>query len=682
MSATKKILIFIFSILLIGVLVFLVTWGVINFNKVKDLMSGTGIYNKTDVDNAYNDGYNTALKDKEEWDKLLNDYKDTIAVQTDTISQLNSEKATLDKSIKDYKAQVTNLTEERTDLENQVKLLNEQIASLNDTITADAVEKQALIEQHTQTVSRLNAQIMGLNGQIEELNDKINANTVVVSSLNDKIAELQGTIAKYQEFISQFETEDKAIVTFEFAGSVYSVQVVEKGSKVIVETPASSDYVIFNGWTLNGEAVDLSTYTVTETVRIVADVTYKYVVTFTVDGNVKFTQVVEKGNYVTEVPTVKKTGYTFKYWTLDGVTEVHFEQLPITSNTTFIAKFNQLHNVDFIYENGESIINTKRVEHGTVTTAPRISLSENEVFFGWKLNGNYVDVANYIVNSDVVFVADISICYNVSFYAEPFKVGVAAEPFDIKQVRAGSTVSTDYVPSMELYEFDSWGVRGFLTVGAVDLSTYAINSDTEIYPIMVKVASYVTVYDGDTCLYSEIHKFGENITFDVEPLGRDGYRFMGYFNPDYDNTTSSNLINFTKPRYTYTVKEYSNVLYAYYSAKGAGKFVAEDGKYIDFFYDQKTPTYGGTAYLNITTDISKWEGFPQAVKDNANYDFKNGTFNFDYSSLIWFTGVYSEHTDSWTFTRFINYNGEIRQTTYVFYRSGYNYGTFYDELLK
>ena len=107
MSATKKILIAIFSILLIGVLAFLITWGVINFNKVKDLMSGTGIYNKTDVDNAYNDGYNTALKDKNEWDKLLNDYRDTITVQTDTISQLNSEKSALDKSIKDYETQVT-----------------------------------------------------------------------------------------------------------------------------------------------------------------------------------------------------------------------------------------------------------------------------------------------------------------------------------------------------------------------------------------------------------------------------------------------------------------------------------------------------------------------------------------------------------------------------------------------
>lgn len=473
MSATKKILIIIFSLLLIGVLAFLVTWGVINFNKVKDLMSGTGIYNKTDVDNAYNDGYNTALKDKDEWDKLLNDYRDTITVQTDTISQLNSDKSALDKSIKDYETQVTNLTEERTDLENQVKLLNEEIASLNNTIEVNVAEKQALIEQHTQTVSRLNAQITGLNGQIEELNNKINANAVTVASLNDRITELQGTIAKYQEFIAQFETEDKAVVTFEFAGSVYSVQVVDKGGKVIVETPTSSDYVIFNGWTLNGEAIDLTTYTVTETVRIVADVTYKYVVSFTVNGEVKSTQVIEKGNYVTETPTVRKTGYTFKYWTLDGETEVHFEQLPITANTTFIAKFNQLHSVDFTYENGESIINTKKVEHGTITTAPRVSLNDGEVLNGWRVNGNLVDVGSYVINSDTVFVADITYKHKVEFVSNYDGTGEVV--VDTQYVTDGAFPKST---TLSYESFVGWVLENDAET-LIDISTYAVTEDTK-----------------------------------------------------------------------------------------------------------------------------------------------------------------------------------------------------------
>lgn len=482
MSATKKILIAIFVILLIGVLAFLITWGVINFNKVKDLMSGTGIYNKTDIDNAYNDGYNTALKDKDEWDKLLNSYKDTITVQTDTISQLNSEKSALDKSVKDYQTQVSNLTEQRDGLQTEIDLLNEQIDSLNGTITdKDGVisdmtaEKQALIEEHTKKISSLNAQITNLNAQIEELNTQIQVNVTTVASLNDRIAELQGTIAKYQEFIAQFETEDKAVVTFEFAGSVYSVQVVDKGGKVVVETPTSSEYIIFNGWTLNGEAIDLTTYTVTGNVRIIADCTYKYVVTFVVDDKVKSTQVIEKGNYVTETPTVRKTGYTFKYWTIDGENEVHFEQLPIIANTTFIAKFNALHNVDFVYENGEQIINTKKVENGTTTTAPRVSLNDGDVLNGWRVNGNLVEVGSYVITADTVFVADITYKHTVVFM-------VGDTEYNVQFVQ-NEEFATALMPNKDGYKFVGWSIDG---INVIDVDNYPITKNVTFTALFSK----------------------------------------------------------------------------------------------------------------------------------------------------------------------------------------------------
>ena len=44
MSTTKKVLAIIFSVLFIGAFAFVLTWGIINFNKVKDGMSGTGLY--------------------------------------------------------------------------------------------------------------------------------------------------------------------------------------------------------------------------------------------------------------------------------------------------------------------------------------------------------------------------------------------------------------------------------------------------------------------------------------------------------------------------------------------------------------------------------------------------------------------------------------------------------------
>ena len=448
MSTTKKVLIAIFSIIIIAAFAFLITWGIINFNKVKEGLSGTGLYTKEDVDNAYNDGYNTALSNKTDYDNLINSYKDTITMQTDAVAKLNSEKSVLDKSLKDCQDQVTNLTEQRDALLVQINLLNGEIENKDGRIENLTAEKQALIEQHTQTVTRLNAQITTLNGQIEDLNTQIQINMSSVSQLNGKIAELQRTIAFYEKFVGQFETEDQALVTFEFAGSVYEVKTVNKGDKVTVVNPESTEYLIFNGWTLDGEPLDLTMYTVTKNVRIVADVTYKYVVNFTVDGKTKFTQIVEKGNYAEAPTSPRKSGYTFKFWTLDGENEVHFDQLPIMANTTFIAKFVELHKVDFLYENGEKIINTKSVEHGSTVSSPRFTLNDGEVLNGWRVNGDFVDINGYVINSDTTFIADITVKHLVVFMVDEFQ-------YEILYVEDGHTVSVE-PPTKEGYAFLGW----------------------------------------------------------------------------------------------------------------------------------------------------------------------------------------------------------------------------------
>ena len=40
---TKKVLGIIFSVLFIGAFAFVLSWGIINFNKVQDGLSGTGV---------------------------------------------------------------------------------------------------------------------------------------------------------------------------------------------------------------------------------------------------------------------------------------------------------------------------------------------------------------------------------------------------------------------------------------------------------------------------------------------------------------------------------------------------------------------------------------------------------------------------------------------------------------
>ena len=83
MSTTRKVLTIIFSILIVAAFAFVLTWGIINWSKVKEGMAGNGLYTQDDVQNAYEDGYNTALTDKEEYDNLINSYRDNYAERFD-----------------------------------------------------------------------------------------------------------------------------------------------------------------------------------------------------------------------------------------------------------------------------------------------------------------------------------------------------------------------------------------------------------------------------------------------------------------------------------------------------------------------------------------------------------------------------------------------------------------------
>ena len=166
---TRKILGIIFSLLFLGAFAFVLSWGIINFNKVKDGMSGTQIYDSEDINKAYQDGYDTALKDKEEYTELINGYRDTITTLNDNISQLNSQITNLTKDKNDSVRKIDELKEQKTNLqtqvdnlntiktnnENTISSLNSQIASLQNkvtTLTNSGEDKSEQIEQ-------LNAQI-------------------------------------------------------------------------------------------------------------------------------------------------------------------------------------------------------------------------------------------------------------------------------------------------------------------------------------------------------------------------------------------------------------------------------------------------------------------------------------------------------------------------------------------
>lgn len=445
MSTVKKVLIAIFSIIIIAAIAFVVIWCVTNSESIKEGFAGASIYTKDDLEKAYDAGYNSAAEEKEELLERIEEYKTIILSQTETINQLANEKSALDTSIAEGLEQIANLTSQRDALQAQADLLQETIDSKDGIIGNMTDEQQAMLE----TVEKLNAQIAELNGQINGLNQTINNNQLTVRELNETIAELQKTIAYYEEYITQFEESDQAIVTFEFDGSVYEVKTVTKGEKVYVADPVSTQYVIFNGWMLNGEPLDLSTYTVTGNVRIIADVTYKYIVSFSVDGVVKSTEIVEKGGYATEPSKPKKNGYTFKYWTLDGETEVIFDQYPILENTTFVAKFAELYTVNFISE-GQTLA-SRRIERGHTTTSLAIESTDEKVFNGWMVNGKIVDVSKYVIYEDTDFIASFTYTNSADNQETPVLETVSVEnPYTLDDFKhsvtlvAFSPVTFDY----------------------------------------------------------------------------------------------------------------------------------------------------------------------------------------------------------------------------------------------
>jgi len=318
---TKKVLGIIFGTIAVLVFCFVLTWGIINFNKVKDVINKTGLYTKKDLNKSYENGYKTALIDKSEYEKLINSYRDTITTQTDQISQLNSQITTLTNNNKDYRVQISNLN---TQVENLQTLVN-QLNATNDSNTA--------------TISILNNQIKLLNNQIESMQSVMTDNDRTIINLNNRITELEKSIEYYESYISDLETESQVVATFEFDGSIYNIQVLNKGGYASVVNPTSTEYVIFNGWMVDDVIIDLSTYQINDNTKFVANATYKYSVKFEVDGLVVNSQIIEKDKFVTIPEEPTKEGYSFVGWSVDGSTIIDLTQYSIINDVKFIAVF-------------------------------------------------------------------------------------------------------------------------------------------------------------------------------------------------------------------------------------------------------------------------------------------------------------------------------------------------------
>lgn len=551
MGRLGKTLVSVGSILIVAVVGILIYcyWpaitGTVNNNKY---------YTQEDVQKAYDDGYADGNKSESElttkyeyYKSLVDDYYVQVTTLNEEINKLSNDNASystqvknlttqktnlqtqvdnltsikeanestiadLNNQITNLQSQVKNLTNSSEDKSEQIGNLNTQISNLQNTVS----QLQTTNKMNLDTITSLNSQISSLNAQISEMTENSQNYTGKINALNSKISELQKSIAYYEAYIAQLENAEQVVATFEFDGSVYNIQIVNKGSKLSVVTPTSTEYKIFNGWKVNGQAIDLNTFTITTNTKIVADITYKFDVKFKVENEIVSNQIIVKDDFASLPSNPTKEGYEFDGWSLNGVNVISdIATKPVTENTTYIAVFTKLHTVTFVYENETK--STQTIRNGELAKNVSITNTDYKVFNGWKVDNKFVEVSSYAIYNDITFIADITYKYDVRF-----KVDDAIYNSQIVTKNEYATLPTN--PTKDGYEFDGWSVNGVDIL--TDIATTKVSENITYLAVFTKLYSVQFVNDGVT-LSSQIVRNGNCASLPSSP-SKYGYNFGGW----------------------------------------------------------------------------------------------------------------------------------------------------------
>lgn len=417
----------------------------------------------------------TALQNENEQnEQTISSLQSELSNSQDNNVALQTQIATLQARINQNNLQIAELQSSRAELENRVLDLNASIStnvstinSLNGQITslnAQITNLTSANNSNVNTIASLNSQVSVLTNRINELSYTNVEQSNRIVYLNAQIAKLNDYISKYDQFLTGFESETQAIATFEFDGSLYNIQLVTNGGYANVDSPANTQYLIFNGWTVNNTIVNLSTYAITQNTKFIADVTHKYDVSFVVDSDVINTQIIAKNGHATAPANPIKSGYTFLGWTVNGTTVVDPASVSITDTTTFTALFTQQFTVNFVYDN--NTVSTQSIDKGSYGTAPVINNTTYMIFNGWTINGGLVDVATYPITQNTTFVADITYKYDVTFVVDN-------ETVNSQIIVKNGYASVPTAPTKANYEFDGWTIDGTTVVNPLNIAITA-----------------------------------------------------------------------------------------------------------------------------------------------------------------------------------------------------------------
>ena len=460
-------------------------------NKSETELTAEITYYKTLVDD-YEAEVNSLNKELSELISVKHSNESTIAnltlIKNDNQETINRLQTTIDKNndeIESYKAQIAILNSQITALQNlntnnqaEINSLRNQVSNYQTIVN----QLQNTNDMNVQTINSLNSQVTALNTQISDLQYELSNNSSNVDELEKTIVDLQKSITYYESYIAQLETETQVVATFEYDGSVCNVQILTKGSKASVVAPENTDYLVFNGWKVNDEFVDLSTYSISTNTKFVADITYKHKVSFVSNGQTIESKFIVTGSKTT-APDMNRDGYEFDGWTVNGKDIVDVSNYEISKDTTFTAVWTQIHTITFLYEN--EIVSTQKIRNGEYAENVSISSTTYKQFNGWTVNNAIVNVSNYKISSSVVFTASITYSYDVNFIVDE-------NVYSSQIVVQNNYVILPTNPEKQGYVFDGWSIDGSI----IDLTTYRINKNTSFIAMFTYVPAGLFSSDG------------------------------------------------------------------------------------------------------------------------------------------------------------------------------------------
>lgn len=349
-------------------------------------------YSETEVEQMCKNSYDKAVEENSD-EALI----DTIAKVNELYYKLEAENEQLLSENASLKSDI--FSKEKTISENKatIETLNTRIVELEE----NKFENETLI-------SELQVQVSELDKQNKLLEYEISQNEEAISENNKIITQLQNSIAYYEEFINGLENDSEVFAIFVIENEIFNIQKLNKnGLAYLEEQPVFEEDATFNGWKVNGEIVDLSSYTLSCNTTFVADISYIYKVDFIVDDVVYNSQNVQRNDCAVLPETPIKEGYTFLGWSLNKVDIVeNINSQSVVKNLIYYALFEKSFNVNFLI--GEEIYDSQLISENRSANVPEVPVKDGYVFIGWT-SSNSNDLNDVVSNiSDLVVTSDIN----------------------------------------------------------------------------------------------------------------------------------------------------------------------------------------------------------------------------------------------------------------------------------